>query len=71
MQDVSIPAGHYACVVGPCADPVTTVTPCETFAVATVDAFENCMSSPDDEGTRNIQPPLVNPVTARVYLPAR
>ena len=68
MQVVTNPAGHYAYVIGPYADPVATVTPGETFAVETVDAFENRISSPDDDITRIIQLPFVNPLTGPIYV---
>ena len=41
MQAIASRSGDYAYVIGPYRDPVATVSPGETFAVETADAFEN------------------------------
>ena len=68
MQVVSNPPGHHAYVIGPYADPVATVSPGETFAVETLDAFGNRLSSPDDDITRIVQLPYVNPLTGPIHV---
>ena len=52
MQEISNPPGTYAYVIGPYAGPTATVDPGETFAVETLDAFENRITSPDDDITK-------------------
>ena len=84
MQVVSSPPVHHAYVIGPRAGPVATVAPGETFAVETVDAFENRISSHDEDAYQLCSQvarvrlanmvdilPSVAAKLPKVYLPAR
>ncbi len=68
MQEISNPPGTYAYVIGPYAGPTATVDPGETFAVETLDAFENRITSPDDDITKIVTLPFVNPLTGPIYV---
>ena len=68
MQTIANRPGDWSYVIGPYKDPVATVTPGETFAVETVDAFENKIDSPKADITKLIQLPYVNPLTGPIYV---
>ena len=68
MQTIANEPGDWSYVIGPYKGPVATVTPGETFAVETVDAFENKIDSPDADITRLIQLPYVNPLTGPIFV---
>ena len=63
MKTITNRAGGYSYVIGPYREPVETVSPGETFAVETVDAFEDRIDSPDADITRIVRLPYVNPLT--------
>ena len=68
MQAIASRSGDYAYVIGPYRDPVATVSPGETFAVETADAFENKIDSVKADLTKIIQLPYVNPLTGPIYV---
>ena len=68
MQTIANRPGDWAYVIGPYKDPVATVAPGETFAVETVDAFENKIDSPKADITKLIKLPYVNPLTGPIYV---
>ena len=68
MQTITNRPGDWAYVIGPYRTPVATVRPGETFAVETLDAFENKVDSPDADITRLIRLPYVNPVVGPIYV---
>ena len=68
MKTITNRPGEYSYVIGPYAEPVDTVSPGETFAVDTVDAFENRIDSPDADITKLVQMPYVNPLTGPIYV---
>lgn len=68
MQTISGKAGEYPYVIGPYNEPIATVKPGETFVVETADAFENKISSPDDDITKLLVLPYVNPLTGPIYV---
>ena len=68
MQTVAMRPGDYSYVIGPYREPVVTVKPGETFAVETVDAFEDKVDSADADITKLIQMPYVNPLTGPIYV---
>ncbi len=68
MQTIAGRSGGYAYVIGPYRDPVGTVSPGETFAVETADAFENKIDSVDADLAKIIQLPYVNPLTGPIYV---
>jgi len=68
MQAISSRAGDYAYVIGPYREPIATVSPGETFAVETADAFENKIDSVQADIAKIIQLPYVNPLTGPIYV---
>ena len=68
MKTITNRAGGYSYVIGPYREPVETVSPGETFAVETVDAFEDRIDSPDADITRIVRLPYVNPLTGPIYV---
>ena len=54
MQTIINDPGDFSYVIGPYKQPVATVSPGETFVVETADAFENRITSPDDDITKII-----------------
>ncbi len=68
MKTIANRSGDYSYVIGPYREPTGTVTPGETFAVETVDAFENKIDSADADITTLIKMPYVNPLTGPVYV---
>ena len=68
MQTVTNRPGQHSYVIGPYAEPVARVMPGETFAVETVDAFENKIDSPKADITKLITLPYVNPLTGPIYV---
>jgi len=68
LQTIANRPGDWAYVIGPYKDPVATVAPGETFAVETVDAFENKIDSPKADITKLIKLPYVNPLTGPIYV---
>ena len=68
MQTVHNRDGDWSYVIGPYREPVATVSPGETFAVETADAFENKLDSPSADVTRLIQLPYVNPVAGPIFV---
>lgn len=68
MQAISSKAGDYAYVIGPYREPIATVSPGETFAVETADAFENKIDSVQADIAKIIQLPYVNPLTGPIYV---
>ena len=57
METITNRPGDYSYVIGPYREPVGTVKSGETFAIETVDAFENKIDSPDADITRLIRVP--------------
>jgi len=55
-------------VLGPYREPVSTVSPGETFTVDTLDAFGNRVTSQDTRPSEVLVLPYVNPVTGPVYI---
>ena len=68
MQTVTNEPGHWSYVIGPYNDPVASVTPGETFAVETADAFENKVDSADADITSLVRLPYVNPVVGPIFV---
>ena len=68
MQAISSKTGDYAYVIGPYREPIATVSPGETFAVETADAFENKIDSVQADIAKIIQLPYVNPLTGPIYV---
>ena len=68
MKTISNRPGEHTYVIGPYREPVDSVSPGETFAVETLDAFENKIDSPDADITKLIQLPYVNPLTGPIYV---
>ena len=68
MQTIINDPGDFSYVIGPYKQPVATVSPGETFIVETADAFENRITSPDDDITQIITLPYVNPLTGPIYV---
>lgn len=68
MKTIANNPGEYSYVIGPYRDPVNTVSPGETFAIETLDAFENKIDSPDADITKLIQVPYVNPLTGPIHV---
>ena len=66
MQTITNKPGEWSYVIGPYREPVATVKPGETFAVETVDAFENKIDSPEADITRLIALPYVNPLVGPI-----
>lgn len=68
MKTISNRQGEHSYVIGPYREPVDTVSPGETFAVETLDAFENRIDSPDADITKLVQLPYVNPLTGPIHV---
>ena len=68
VQTIITEPGNFSYVIGPYRQPVATVSPGETFIVETADAFENRITSPDDDITQIITLPYVNPLTGPIYV---
>lgn len=68
MQTIANEAGDWSYVIGPYKAPTATVKPGETIVVDTMDAFENKISSPDDDITKIIELPYVNPLTGPIFV---
>ena len=68
MQTIINDPGDFSYVIGPYKRPIATVSPGETFIVETADAFENRITSPDDDITQIITLPYVNPLTGPIYV---
>lgn len=68
MQEITVEPGQGAYVIGPYNEPVATVTPGEKVVIETMDAFENRITSPDDDITQIITLPFVNPLTGPIYV---
>ena len=68
MQEITAEPGQGAYVIGPYNEPVATVTPGEKVVIETMDAFENRITSPDDDITQIITLPFVNPLTGPIYV---
>ena len=68
VQTIINDPGDFSYVIGPYKQPVATVSPGETFVVETADAFENRITSPDDDITQIITLPYVNPLTGPIYV---
>ena len=68
MLEITVEPGHGAYVIGPYNEPVATVTPGEKVVIETMDAFENRITSPDDDITQIITLPFVNPLTGPIYV---
>ena len=61
MKTIANNPGEYSYVIGPYRDPVNTVSPGETFAIETLDAFENKIDSSDADITKTNPGPLREP----------
>ncbi len=68
MQTIAGRSGEFSYVIGPYRDPVGTVSPGETFAIETADAFENKIDSVDADLASIIRLPYVNPLTGPIYV---
>jgi acetamidase/formamidase len=69
MQKVNYdPPGERPYVIGPHKPPVATVGSGETFEVKTLDAFEDKVNSPDQDITKLVSVPYVNPVTGPIFV---
>ncbi len=68
METIANKPGEHAYVIGPYRDPVATVSPGDTFAVETLDAFGNRIDSPDSDIVKLVRMPYVNPLTGPVYV---
>ena len=68
METIANRPGDYSYVIGPYREPIATVRPGETFAIETVDAFENKIDSAEADITRLIKMPYVNPLTGPVHV---
>ena len=55
-------------MISPHKAPIATVRSGETFKVATLDAFEDKVSSPDQDITQLVSVPYVNPVTGPIFV---
>ena len=68
METITQRPGDYSYVIGPYREPTASVKPGETFAIETVDAFENKVDSPRADITKLVQMPYVNPLTGPVHV---
>lgn len=68
MQQIKVSPGEGAYVIGPYNEPVATVTPGERVVIETMDAFENRITSPDDDITQIVTLPFVNPLTGPIFV---
>ena len=69
MQHISWQNAPDLCyVLGPYREPVATVSPGETFTVATLDAFGDLVTSQDTPPSKVLALPYVNPVTGPIYI---
>ena len=57
MKTIANRSGDYSYVIGPYREPTGMVRPGETFAVETVDAFENKIDSAEADITKLIRMP--------------
>jgi acetamidase/formamidase len=62
------PPGERAYVIGPHKPPVARVKRGETFAIDTLDAYGNKVTSAEQDITKLVSVPYVNPVTGPVYV---
>ena len=68
MQTVTNLPNEWAYVIGPYKKPVAVVKLGETFAVETVDAFENKIDSTDADIAKIIKLPYVNPLVGPIFV---
>ena len=68
MRKISASTGHGVYVIGPYNQPIATVSVGDTVSIETMDAFENRITSVNDDITQIITLPFVNPLTGPIYI---
>ena len=63
-----ISTDRYSYVFSPYTEPIASVRPGETVTIATEDAFESRITSPDDLPSQVLNFPFLNPQTGPIYV---